>query len=193
MASGMSGPAGEIDDVLDFWFGPEPGMRLEVWFRRNDAFDAEIRERFGALHARALAGGCDHWAGTPRGALALIIVLDQFSRNLFRGDPRTYAGDAKALAVARDALAKGWDRDLAEVERVFLYLPFEHSEALEDQKRSVALFAGLGEKAAEAAERHLWLIERFGRFPHRNAVLGRENTPEEAEYLAGPREGFEAG
>lgn len=189
----MSASDDEIAAVLDFWFGPEPGMRLEVWFRRNDDFDARIRERFGALHCRALAGDRDQWAETPRGALALVVVLDQFSRNLYRGDARAFAGDAKALALAKQALAEGWDRDLMEVERLFFYLPFEHSERIEDQRRAVVLFAPFGDTAAAAAQRHLWLIERFGRFPHRNAALGRPNTPEEEEYLAGPREGFEAG
>ena len=183
----------EIEDVLGFWFGPDPTERREVWFKRDEAFDEAIRAGFGDLHRRALAGECDHWAKSPRGALALTIVLDQFSRNLFRGDARAFAGDAKAVTFARAILEKGWDREVGEIERLFFYLPFEHSEEIEDQRLSVRLFAGYGERTVAASERHLWLIERFGRFPHRNAALGRQSTPDEDEYLAGPREGFEAG
>lgn len=189
----MTGYKGEIDEVLAFWFGPAPGERREVWFRRDEAFDAEIRNRFGALHARAVAGDCDRWAVTPRGALALIVVLDQFSRNLFRRDPRAFAADRKARANAKRALERAWDREFGQFERLFFYLPFEHSEDLDDQWRAVGLLSGFGERGGQAAWKHLWLIQTFGRFPHRNAALGRRNTPAEDAYLILPREGFEAG
>ena len=183
----------EIDEVIEFWFGPEPGKKRDEWFERNDAFDAEIRDRFGELHARAAAGNCDHWMETPRGALALIVMLDQFSRNLHRGSAAAFASDAKALAFAEAAIAKGWDKQFTEAEQIFFYLPHEHSEDLAVQNRSVELFSQTKDWDLQYAESHRQLIERFGRFPHRNAALGRENTPEEEEYLAQPREGFEAG
>lgn len=183
----------EIDAVLDFWFGPEPHEKRDIWFERNDAFDAEMRQRFGALHGRAESGACDAWAETPKGALALVLMLDQFSRNLYRGDARAFASDPKALALADAAIAKGWDKSFSAVEQLFFYLPHEHSEDIAVQRRSVELSAQVSGWDLSYAEAHLKLIERFGRFPHRNAVLGRENTPEEEAYLSQPREGFEAG
>jgi uncharacterized protein (DUF924 family) len=172
-------------DLLAFWFdqaGPER------WFAGDAGFDAEIRARFQTLHEAAAAGAHDDWAGTPLGATALCILLDQVPRNLFRGTPRAFATDAKALAVARTAVDQGFDRDptLGEGHRLFLYLPFEHSEDLADQQRSVALSAaGLTyPEYVDYARRHLAVIERFGRFPHRNAILGRAGTPEEEAHLA---------
>jgi uncharacterized protein (DUF924 family) len=177
-------------EVLGFWFGDEPGVRREAWFKKNPDFDAEIRERFGAILARAAAGELDGLAATPQGCLALVIVLDQFPRNIFRDDGRAFATDGQALALAKAAIASGLDQQLTPLEREFFYLPFEHSEDLDDQRRSVELFRTLGADALEWAERHLVVIERFGRFPHRNAVLGREATAEEAAFLEEKPGGF---
>jgi uncharacterized protein (DUF924 family) len=181
-------------DVLDFWFGPPPLQTRDAWFRKSDAFDAEVRERFGATLEAALAGGVDGWAGTPRGALAAVIVLDQFTRNAFRDTPRAFAGDARALALARRLAYTAQDRTLAPLERWFAYMPFEHSESLVDQYESVRLFRALAEAGlAEPlpwAERHLDVVRRFGRFPHRNALLGRVSTPEELAFLQQPGSRF---
>ena len=192
----MDGPAGE---VLDFWFGepgsPWHGRQRREWFAKDAAFDGEIRRRFLALHASAALGECDRWAATPRGLLALVIVLDQFSRNLYRDDPRAFAQDERALSGARMMVDAGWDSRLAPVERAFAYLPFEHAECLADQDRAVALFTAL--EAFEPtrgllawAQKHRAVIARFGRFPHRNAALGRESTPEEAAFLLEPGSRF---
>jgi uncharacterized protein (DUF924 family) len=187
------------DDVLDFWFGPpQDGVPLPVrdaWFRKDDAFDATIRTRFRDVVAEALAGGFGHWCATPRGALARVIVLDQFTRNAFRGMPEAFAGDERALATARDAIARGFEASLQPVERWFLYMPFEHSEALADQERSVALFEALARETGldaplDWAVRHADVVRRFGRFPHRNAILGRASTPEEEAFLAMPGSRF---
>jgi uncharacterized protein (DUF924 family) len=186
--------------VLDFWYRPDEEGRWrntprEQWFRKDAAFDAAIRERFGAPIARALAGGLGEWCTLPQGALARVLVLDQFTRNAFRGTADAFAGDARALATANAALAQGFDRDLAPVERWFLYMPFEHSESLADQARAVALFetraaqTGL-EGPLEWARKHEAIIRRFGRFPHRNDILGRVSTPEEAAFLQTPGSSF---
>jgi len=181
--------------VLDFWFGPEPHVTRETWFRKDDAFDAQIRERFGEDVAAALAGAYGDWCTTARGALARVLLLDQFTRNIHRGTPLAFAGDAAALATAQDAVERGFDRSLGAYERWFLYLPFEHSEDAAMQERSLELFGALsrdtGDRGAlEWAEKHAAVIRRFGRYPHRNAILGRESTPEEREYLAQPGAGF---
>lgn len=191
-----------IEDVIDFWFLPpgDPGhgrFRGE-WFRKDAAFDAAIGARFGAAVEEALAGGLREWEATAEGSLALILLLDQFTRNLFRDTERAFAGDARALAVAQDMVSSGRDKNLPPLRRWFVFMPFEHSEALIDQERSVALFAGLRreaqqpafESAYDYAVRHRDIIERFGRFPHRNAALGRVSTPEEIAYLAEPGSGF---
>ena len=181
------------DDVLDFWFAGDGTRERSVWFEANAAFDTECARFADALHT-ALDGGFDHWADTPRGMLALIVLLDQFPRNLHRGSPNAFAADAKARVLARDAVARGLDRMLHPVERSFLYLPFEHSEDLTDQDESVRLFEtmrlALGDSTAEYAYRHRDLIRRFGRFPHRNAVLGRDSTPEELRCLGETGAGF---
>jgi uncharacterized protein (DUF924 family) len=185
------------DEVLDFWFGPAGGrgQARPEWFRKDEQFDAEIRRRFGAAHAAAALGALDGWRTAPRSMLALVIVLDQFSRNLHRGDARSFAQDRHALECARAALARGDDATLLPVERQFLYLPFEHSEDLADQDRAVELMRALEafeatRGLAEWAERHRAVIRRFGRFPHRNAVLGRASTSAEAEFLRQPGSGF---
>ena len=182
------------EDVHAFWFLPDLAPRRE-WFHKDPAFDAAIRARFAPVIAEALAGGLGDWSTTPRGALARVIVLDQFTRNAFRDTPQAFAGDERARATAGDAIERGWDRELAPVERWFLYMPFEHSESLEDQDRSLALFRALADETGLAdpldwAERHAKVIRLFGRFPHRNAIVGRASTPEEIEFLRSPGSRF---
>ncbi|WP_265947657.1 DUF924 family protein [Dechloromonas sp. A34] len=194
----MSGTAAA--DILAFWFGrpgePGYGQPRNEWFRKDAAFDEAIRSRFLPDVEAALAGRLTEWADTPPGLLARLILLDQFPRNLFRGEARMFAGDAEARSLAERALAQGWDKQLSAVEKVFVYLPLEHSEALADQERSVALFAALAAEQPgndgflDYARRHQEVIARFGRFPHRNAALGRPSTPEETIYLAQPGSGF---
>ncbi|HSS71515.1 MAG TPA: DUF924 family protein [Casimicrobiaceae bacterium] len=186
------------DEILDFWFGPRTsaayGQSRREWFRKNLSFDAEIRARFGATVETALAGGFADWIA-PRAALARVLLLDQFTRNSFRGQPRAFAGDPLALATAEASIARGDDRALIPVERWFMYLPFEHSEDLAKQERGIALCTrlrdetGLGEPLVWV-EKHAAVIRRFGRFPHRNAVLDRPSTPEEIAFLAEPGSRF---
>ena len=181
--------------VLDFWFGkpgaPGYGEERAIWFNADPAFDDEVRRRFAAAVESAGRGDHDGMAGSPEGALALTILLDQFPRNIHRGTAGAFALDAKARRVACDALAAGHDRALAPFMRPFLYLPFEHSEAIADQERSVSLFRALGdEKYLAYAIGHRDVIARFGRFPHRNAVLGRTSTPEELTFLEQPGADF---
>ena len=183
------------DAVLDFWFGPIPHAARDAWFRKDPAFDAAIRARFGAAVESALAGTPGTDADTPRGALAAVVLLDQFTRNIFRDMPRAFAGDAQALALARAVVDRGADRDLDPYERWFLYLPFEHAEDAAMQERSLALFGALKRDSGlaaplEWAEKHAAVIRRFGRYPHRNAILGRATTPEEAAFLAEPGSRF---
>lgn len=175
--------------VLEFWFSAGARPR---WFVRSDEFDREIRERLGELHARAAAGGLDGWATTRQGALALVLLLDQVPRNVFRGTAGAFASDAKARAVACAAIDAGLDRDMSQEERLFLYLPLEHSEDLADQERCVELMRELDEAPnwLDYAIRHRDIIARFGRFPHRNAVLGRVSTDEEREFLLQPGSSF---
>ena len=179
------------DDVLAFWFGQE----RQAWFRKDPVFDDAIRQRFlGTCEAAAESRLAD-WRRTARGCLALILVLDQFPRNLFRGQARAFATDPQAREVTRHVLEQGWDRSMTPTERMFLYLPLEHSESLSDQEQCLALMtqiSGAPETAdlPQWARAHLEIIRRFGRFPHRNAALGRETTPEEAEFLKGPGSSF---
>jgi uncharacterized protein (DUF924 family) len=185
----------KADEVLDFWFGregePGYGEFREEWFRKDPEFDREVRERFEGLHEQAAAGALDGWKEDAGSCLALVILLDQFSRNMFRGDPRSYATDRKAQETAEYAVEHALDRELPEFQRMFLYMPFMHSEDLEHQRRSVELFRQLGEGDADSyAVRHMEIVERFGRFPHRNEVLGRPTTPEEAEFLKEPGSSF---
>jgi len=187
-------------EVLDFWFGrPGEAHHLkprEQWFRKDEAFDALIAQRFGGLIDAALRGELAPWADQPLSALALILVLDQFTRNTRRGTASMFAGDALALATARDLVARGDDQLLAGVQRQFVYLPFEHSEDLADQNESMRVFTRLGrdepalEGLVEWARKHQVIVERFGRFPHRNAALGRASTAEEIEFLKQPGSGF---
>jgi uncharacterized protein (DUF924 family) len=167
-------------DVLAFWRGTGPAK----WFAKDDAFDAAIREKFLATYEAAAAGSLSAWEATPEGTLALVIVLDQFPRNMFRGDARTYAADPFARAVADRALGRGIDRDMVLTDRQFLYLPFEHSEHLADQERACALFRATGDgELIKWAELHIEIIRRFGRFPHRNKALGRASTVDEQVFL----------
>jgi uncharacterized protein (DUF924 family) len=167
-------------DVLSFWRTAGP----KKWFAKDDAFDADIRARFMPTYEAAAGGDLSEWEATPDGALALTIVLDQFPRNLFRHGPQAFAADAAARAVADRALARGFDSQVPTGERMFFYLPFEHSESMVDQDRSCALFRELGNAdLLRWAELHADIIRRFGRFPHRNAVLGRTTTPDEQAFL----------
>jgi len=186
-------------DVLEFWFGapgsPELGRNRGQWFQKSDAFDASIRERFLATHEAAAAGRLDGWAERPLAALALVVALDQFPRNMFRGTPRAFATDTKALAVARGIVSRSFDATYVPVQRWFAYLPFEHAEDLAAQTESLALFDRLRDDPGNAgtlgyAMRHYAVIERFGRFPHRNAILGRASTPGELAFLAAPGSSF---
>ena len=182
-------------EVLDFWFGPEPGEPRKAWFEKNALFDEAIRTRFLALHNTAALGGLSGWSASDRTALALIIATDQFPRNLFRGSRRAFETDALALATAKHIIDKGWDKNMCPIERSFVYLPFEHSESLAEQERSLAFFKPLKEFPETAdpedyPKRHWQIIERFGHFPHRNAALGRESTAEEIEFLKQPGSGF---
>jgi uncharacterized protein (DUF924 family) len=168
--------------VLAFWRDAGP----DKWFKKDEAFDVAIRDRFLTTHEAAAQSELGHWETTPDGALALTIVLDQFPRNMFRGSARAFAADPMARAVADRALAHGFDQNVGPDERQFFYLPFEHSELLADQERSCALYRATGDaELLKWAELHADIIRRFGRFPHRNAVLGRLTTPEEQAFLDG--------
>ncbi|MBN3757964.1 DUF924 domain-containing protein [Paraburkholderia sp. Tr-20389] len=187
-------------DVLDCWFGlpgsDEYGTDQKRWFKRSDAFDAMLRERFGALIEAALAHELDAWLATPLGALALVIVLDQFTRNCHRKTARMYDGDAQALGIARRMIEAGGDVLLPTVyHRAFAYIPFEHDETREGQREGVRLYTlletlGLDPSYARSAVRHAQVVERFGRFPHRNALLGRPSTEEETAFLREPGSSF---
>ncbi|MGE0719065.1 MAG: DUF924 family protein [Alphaproteobacteria bacterium] len=201
MTAGTDGEAAGTTPaaVLDFWLGAAGGETRgrfrQEWFTKDPDFDATIRTAFADAVGRALAGGFAEWEATGDGTLALLILLDQFPRNLFRGTARAFAGDARARAVADRALARGCDRGRPACERIFFYLPFEHSELMADQDRSCALFGQLageenGASYVDYAERHRDVIRRFGRFPHRNAALGRASTPEEEAFLKQPNSSF---
>jgi uncharacterized protein (DUF924 family) len=180
------------EGVLEFWFGregePGYGEFREEWFRKDPEFDAEVTKRFADLYEEAAEGDLAGWREDARSCLALVIVLDQFPRNMFRGDGRTHAADGAALESSRYAVEHALDRELPAFQRMFVYMPFMHSEDPVDQRRSVELFGRLAEEpgapdVTSYAEGHKEIVERFGRFPHRNAILGRETTPEEAEFL----------
>lgn len=179
----------EPQEILDFWFSPE--VVAKHW-DKDPAFDALIRQRFGAAHAEACAGRLEHWRGDAEGCLALVILLDQFSRNMFRGRPEAFACDPQARAVALDAIDRGLDLALPPERRAFFYLPLEHSEDLADQERCVALMQERAENPdyVAYAEAHRRIIARFGRFPHRNDILERASTPEELAFLQEPGSSF---
>jgi uncharacterized protein (DUF924 family) len=180
-------------EVLRFWFrGAERDKR---WFEKNEAFDGEIRTRFAALHGEAVAGGLAEWERKAGDCLALILLLDQFPRNMFRGSARAFASDALALRVAQAAVARAFDRSMQPLHRMFVYLPFEHAESLSVQEKGCELMKVLApfpetEDVYRYAVLHRDIIARFGRFPHRNALLARDSTREEAEFLKGPRSSF---
>jgi uncharacterized protein (DUF924 family) len=178
------------DEVLRFWFGEgaERGKAHKRWFEKNSTFDAKVRNRFLPLYEELAR--CNDWLSLPNYCLARIVVLDQFPRNMFRGTARAFAADPLALAAAKHAMAKGYDRDLLPVEKQFVYLPFEHSESLADQERACELMQLLGEELYGWAVKHKVIVERFGRFPHRNDILGRASTPDEVEFLKQPGSGF---
>jgi len=197
----------EISSVIDFWLGPTvetdevaPEIRARWWSKDPD-FDAEIRSRFGDSYARAITGELDSWADTPRGRLALVILLDQFSRNLHRDSALAWSQDARAQALALEGLERGDDRALPLYGRVFLYMPLMHAEDRDLQSECVRRFEALANEVEgparkvvlsnlDFARRHQEIVERFGRFPHRNAVLRRESTPEERAFLLGPNSSF---
>ena len=173
-----------IRDVLDFWFlpldHPDHGKPRDIWWKGPAEFDAEIRSRFGALLDKAVAGELDAWRKSPDGALALILLCDQFSRNMHRRTPRAFSGDAKARETARHALAHNYPAAYSNDMRVFFFMPFQHSEDLDDQNRALLLFTAIGdEEQIKYSKHHREIIERFGRFPHRNAILGRASRPDE--------------
>ena len=176
------------DKVLHFWFEE---LSPKDWFAKSDALDAEIQKRFGSLHRELSGREAEDFLSSATKAFAAIILFDQFSRNLFRGDARSFANDPLALAIARAMLAKGWDKEITNEQRVFVYLPFEHSEELVDQGRCVELIEALGnEEFTRYAKAHRDVILRFGRFPHRNAILGRTSTPAEVAFLSRPGSRF---
>lgn len=181
--------------VLDFWFGEEGsesfGTNRPQWFKKDPEFDNEIREKFGGDVDIALDGGHGRMAENPMGCLALIILLDQFPRNLFRDTAQAFAGDKRALSLANEAVRQGFDQDLLKPQQMFFYLPFEHSESLDDQRRCMELFEASGNTdMLKWAKAHHDIIARFGRFPHRNAVLGRDSTAEEIAFLEEPDSSF---
>ena len=197
----------EPKDILDFWFGElnelgcaAPNQR-KLWWTKSDDFDEAIRANFIGDYEAIVAGDREHWRSTPRGALAYIIVLDQFSRNMFRGTPRMFAADELARETCCEGLDAGFDAELAFDERVFFYLPLEHSEEASDHERCHEVFSCLCEDAPDSlkadadyyldfARRHREIIDRFGRYPHRNAILGRASTEEELEFLKEPGSSF---
>ena len=187
------------DHILLFWFGrPDAEGRYssrEAWWQKDPAFDEEIRSRYLTPYGRAVTGELDAMAQTAEGALSLILLLDQFPRNLFRGKPACYASDEQARTIATQALDAGFDQTMPAVWRRFVYMPFEHSEHLADQDISVSLFESLPnmpgrDEAVASAHRHHEIVARFGRFPHRNEILGRDSTPEELEFLKEPNSSF---
>jgi uncharacterized protein (DUF924 family) len=182
-------------DVLLFWFGPPPHATRASWFGKDPHFDATIRDRFSGAIDAALAGALDDWRADPQEALAHVLLLDQFTRNAFRGTARAFAGDGAALATAVAVVDAGRDAALDRHERSFLYLPFEHAEDEAMQERSIALYTRLRDDTGDAAplgwaEKHAAIVRRFGRYPHRNAILGRASTPEEIAFLRTPGSHF---
>ena len=185
------------DTILAFWFGAseEHGKRRAAWFKKDAAFDDEIRSRFLVTFELAASGQLVQWQGQAQSCLALIVVLDQFPRNMFRGNPRAFAADALARETTLYALKHGFDTAMKPVERQFIYLPLEHGEALADQQQCLQLMQALAVYPETSdlhvwAEKHLVIIKRFGRFPHRNAVQGRESTLDEIEFLKSLGSGF---
>lgn len=189
----------ESQQVLNFWFGkpedPDYGKPRKSWFVKSDEFDRQIKSQFQGLYQQAAANELATWREKPLSCLALIILLDQFPRNMFRNSPQAFATDVQAKTYAQEALKEKFDTQLLPIQRWFMYLPFEHSENLVDQEISIKLFASLqshlnSQNSIEYAYRHRDIIQRFGRFPHRNQILGRQSTPAELEFLQQPGSGF---
>ncbi len=189
----------DFEGIINFWFGkpdhPDYGKPKKFWFVKNREFDEQLRSRFLTTYDRAAKGQLDFWQESPSSCLALIILLDQFPRNMFRDRPQAFATDSLALKFAQYAIAKEFDRQLIPVQRWFIYIPFEHSENLEHQYLAVELFSSLKDDPDSAdpiayVEKHLKVIQRFGRFPHRNRILGRESTRDEIEFLKQPGSSF---
>ena len=198
-----------IEEILTFWFkeqnlsAPQIDGRMDVWFGEDPVFDEEIASEFSGDVERASEGRLAHWAGEPRGRLALIILLDQFRRNIHRNTPEAFALDKAALKLCVEGAMEKKDKGLSPIERVFFYMPLQHAESRKVQEKSVQIYSKLAaavsptfketfETVAQFAELHADIVQQFGRFPHRNAILGRDNTPEEAEYLAGDAPSFVA-
>jgi uncharacterized protein (DUF924 family) len=195
------------ESILKFWFGAEDSIKgineekKGLWWTKDDDTDAEILRRFEQISRRLASGDLDHWQRDPEGLLASIICLDQFARNMHRGSPRSFASDPRALELAEKMVNSQWDRELGPLQRIFAYLPFEHSESMDNQRKMVQLVAKLRNSVDEEvrdifdgfydyAVRHLEVIQRFGRFPHRNTILGRESTDEELSFLEQPDSSF---
>ncbi len=191
----QSGLQAIADAVLDFWFAGEAGRDLTAkrkeWFVKDDGFDRQISAEFSQIHAMAATGDLNGLLTWAEGCLALTIILDQFPRNMFRNKPRAYATDALARTAAHHAIEQGYDTALPEFARMFLYLPFEHSESIDDQERCVKLFTDMGNKdLLQWAVKHRDIVAQFGRFPHRNEVLERDSTTEELAFLEQPGSSF---
>ncbi|UCD68928.1 MAG: DUF924 domain-containing protein [Betaproteobacteria bacterium] len=196
-----------VESILQFWFGMATDdlavaeQRAEIWWKKRPPVDAEIRERFASVVDGAASGQHDAWLADPRGRLSMIILTDQFSRNMYRDTPRAFAFDPLALSWTKEGIASGADQALRPIERIFFYMPLEHSESIEDQERAVALITDLAAHVSSEkrklfegfvgfAKRHRDIVQRFGRFPHRNTILGRSSTPEELEFLKQPGSSF---
>jgi uncharacterized protein (DUF924 family) len=181
-------PDGWVTEILQFWFEE---IAREAWFCKDEAFDQRLRERFLAHHEHVAALPISNCVCEARTAIAAVVALDQFPRNMFRGTPRAFASDAQALAIAERAIANGFEAQLSRDQRTFLYLPYEHAEGLQAQVRSVALMATLNDpELSQSALAHKEIVDRFGRFPHRNVILGRTSTPQEIAFLAQPGSAF---
>ena len=200
----MSSPLHHSEAILNFWFGAptaaDYGHYRKAWFVKDPKFDRHVRQQFLADYEAAAAGKFDHWQQSSRSAIALLLLLDQFPRNLFRNHPRSFATDPQARSIATRIISTGQDKQLLPVQRFFAYIPFEHSEAIADQNRCIALMQNLVETVPDLdpglkggldyAIRHRDVIQKFGRFPHRNEILGRESTPQELDFLQQPGSRF---
>ncbi len=198
---------GNMESILRFWFGTATDdlevaeQCAKIWWKKNPQVDAEIRERFAGVVDAAASGQCDAWLTDARGRLAMIILTDQFPRNMYRDTPRAFAFDSLALSTTKQGIDSGVDQALRPIERIFFYMPLEHSESIENQQLAVTLITALAaavspekqklfEGFVDFAKRHRDIVQRFGRFPHRNAILGRSSTPEEMEFLKHPGSSF---
>jgi uncharacterized protein (DUF924 family) len=185
------------DAILDFWFADPEGTAQEprkVWFAKDPSFDQDIRDRFLPYYYQAARGEFESWQDSAAGSLALIVLLDQFPRNMFRGQAQSFATDHQALRIAKTAIAQGFDQVLPPLQQTFIYMPLMHSEVLDDQQQCVDLFHQMGardfQNSHNFAIRHRDIIQQYGRFPHRNAILGRDSTPAELKFLQEPGSSF---